>query len=60
MAQLERDMAALEEEKRKIETALCGGTTSVDEITAMSRRLPQLNEELEEKELRWLELSELA
>ena len=60
MAQLERDMADLEEEKRKIETALCGGTTSVDEITAMSRRLPQLNEELEEKELRWLELSELA
>ena len=38
---------------------LCGGTTSVDEITAMSKRLPVLNEELDEKSLRWLELSEI-
>ena len=60
LAQLDKDIAALEEEKKKIEEALCGGTTSVDEITSMSKRLPQLNEELEEKEMRWLELSELA
>lgn len=59
-AQLERDIAALEEEKQKIESALCGGTTSADEITSMSRRLPLLKSELDEKELRWLELSELA
>lgn len=59
-AQLERDIAALEEEKQKIESALCGGTTSADEITSMSRRLPLLRSELDEKELRWLELSELA
>lgn len=59
-AQLERDIAALEEEKQKIESALCGGTTSADEITSMSRRLPLLRNELDEKELRWLELSELA
>ena len=57
--QLERDIEALEAEKKRIEEALCGGTTSVDEITAMSKRLPQLNDELDEKSLRWLELSEI-
>ena len=59
MEQLEKDIAVLEEEKKQIEEALCGGTTSVDEITAMSKRLPQLNEELDEKSMRWLELSEI-
>ena len=58
--QLEQDIAHLEEEKKQIEAALCGGTTSVDEITKMSKRLPHLTEELEEKEMRWLELSEFA
>ena len=58
--QLEQDIAALEDEKKRIEAALCGGTTSVDEITQMSKRLPTLAEELEAKELRWLELSEFA
>ena len=59
MEQLEKDIAALEAEKKQIEEALCGGTTSVDEITAMSKRLPVLNDELDEKSLRWLELSEI-
>ena len=59
MEQLEKDIAALEDEKKQIEEALCGGTTSVDEITAMSKRLPLLNEELDEKSMRWLELSEV-
>ena len=59
-AQLEKDIAALEAEKKTIEAALCGGTTSVDEITRLSKRLPELNNELEEKEMRWLELSEFA
>ena len=58
--QLENDIAQLEAEKNRIEEALCGGTTSVDEITRLSKRLPLLQEELEEKEMRWLELSELA
>lgn len=58
--QLEKDIARLEEEKKRIETALCGETTSIDEITTLSKRLPVLTEELEEKELRWLELSELS
>ncbi len=59
LEQLERDIEALETEKKKIEEALCGGTTAVDEITAMSKRLPLLNDELDEKSMRWLELSEI-
>ena len=57
-AQLEKDIVALEEEKKQIEEALCGGTISVEEITALSKRLPELNDELDEKSMRWLELSE--
>ena len=59
MEQLEKDIVALEDEKKHREEALCGGTTSVDEITAMSKRLPVLNDELDEKSMRWLELSEI-
>lgn len=59
MEALEADIAKLEAEKSEIETALSSGTLSVKEITAHSRRLPLLTEELEEKEMRWLELSEI-
>ena len=59
MEQLESDIAALEVEQKQIEEALCGGTTSVEEITAMSKRLPLLKDELDEKSMRWLELSEI-
>ncbi len=55
---LEKEIAFLEEEKKQIEAALCGAVTSVDEITRLSKRLPILNEELDEKSMRWLELSE--
>ena len=58
--QLEKDIEALEQEKTDIESALSSGTVSVDEITAMSKRLPLLNDELDEKSMRWLELSEFA
>ena len=58
-AQLEKDIAALEEEQRQIEEALCGGTVDIGTITAMSKRLPQLKDELDEKSMRWLELSEI-
>ena len=58
--QLEKDIEALEKEKSDIETALSSGTISVDEITVMSKRLPLLNDELDEKSMRWLELSEFA
>ena len=58
--QLEKDIATLEDEKKQMEDALSSGTLSVDEITQMSKRLPLLNDELDEKSMRWLELSELA
>ena len=57
--QLEKDIAALETEKTQIEEALCSGTLSVDELTEKSKRLPALNDELDEKTMRWLELSEI-
>lgn len=56
---LEREVATLEEEKKLLEEALCSGALSVDELTEKSKRLPVLNEELDEKTMRWLELSEL-
>ena len=59
LEQLEKDIEALEVEKKQIEEALCGGTTSVEEITTMSKRLPVLNDELDKKSMRWLELSEI-
>ncbi len=56
---LEKDIAALETEKSQIEAALCGAEQSVEVITAMSKRLPELTDELDEKTMRWLELSEI-
>ncbi len=58
--QLEKDIERLETEKKEIEDALCSGTLSVDNITEKSIRLPLLTDELDEKSMRWLELSEFA
>ena len=60
LQQLGDDIDRLEQEKCELEAALCSGTLSVDDITAKSRRLPQLEAELDEKSMRWLELSEIA
>jgi ATP-binding cassette subfamily F protein uup len=60
MEQLESDLERLEQEKTEIETALSNGSLSVDEITSMSKRLPLLNDEIDEKTMRWLELSEIG
>ena len=57
---LEKDIEALEAEKKQIEEALSSGTLSVADITTMSKRLPVLTDELDEKSLRWLELDEVA
>ena len=57
--QLEQEIAALEEEKKMIEAALCSGTLGVEELTEKSKRLPVLDKELDEKTMRWLELSEI-
>lgn len=57
--QLEKEIAELEAEKKAVEEALCSGTLSVDELTEKSRRLPQLTDLIDEKTMRWLELSEM-
>ena len=57
---VEADIACLEEEKTQLEEALCSGALSVDELTEKSIRLPQLNAELDEKMMRWMELSEIG
>ena len=56
---LDKEIAILEEERKKIENALCSGNLSVEELTAKSKRLPELQRELDEKSMRWLELSEI-
>ena len=57
--QLEQEIATLEAEKKSIEEALCSGALSVEELTEKSKRLPQLTELIDEKTMRWLELSEI-
>ena len=59
LKQLEEQIEALENEKKEIEDALCSGSLSVDELTEKSKRLPLLANELDEKSMRWLELSEI-
>ena len=56
---LEKDIAALEAEQHQLEEALCSGNLSIEELTEKSKRLPQLKDELDEKTMRWLELSEI-
>ena len=57
--QLAKEIEALEAEQKQLEEALCSGTLSVDELTEKSKRLPLIKDELDEKEIRWLELAEI-
>ena len=57
--QLEKEITGLEAEKAAIEEQLCSGTLSVDELTEKSKRLPEVNDLIDEKTMRWLELSEI-
>lgn len=58
-AQLEKEIAELEKEQKEIEEQLCSGKLPVDKLTEKSKRLPLIKEELDLKEMRWLELSEI-
>ena len=58
-ATVESAIADLEAEKASIEEVLCTGTLTAEELTQKSIRLASLNEELDEKTMRWLELSEI-
>ena len=56
--QLEKDLEALAAEKAELEEKLSSGTMPFDQLQAASERIGQIMEETDEKELRWLELSE--
>ena len=57
--QLTQEIDALTEEQKKLEEELCSGNLSVEELTEKSQRLPEIKDELDEKEMRWLELAEM-
>ncbi len=57
--QLAKEIEALENERKLLEEALCSGTLSVEELTSKSKRLPEIGDELDAKEMRWLELAEI-
>ena len=57
--QLTQEIDKHTEEQKKLEEALCSGTLSVEELTEKSKRLPEIKDELDEKEMRWLELAEM-
>lgn len=57
--QLSQEIDALTEEQKKLEEELCSGNLSVEELTEKSKRLPEIKDELDEKEMRWLELAEM-
>jgi ATP-binding cassette subfamily F protein uup len=59
LEQVEKEIEQLEAEKKQIEEALCSGTLSIEELTEKSKRLPLLNDEIDEKTMRWMELSEI-
>lgn len=58
--QLSKDIEKLEAEQKQIEDALCSGTLTVEQITELSCRLPEVKDALDEKSMRWLELSEFS
>lgn len=57
--QLTQEIDALTEEQKKLEEELCSGNLSVEELTEKSKRLPEIKDKLDEKEMRWLELAEM-
>ena len=57
--QLTKELEHLENEQKTLEEALCSGQLSVEELTDKSKRLPEIKDEIDEKEMRWLELAEI-
>lgn len=57
--QLTKELELLENEQKTLEEALCSGQLSVEELTEKSKRLPEIKDEIDEKEMRWLELAEI-
>jgi len=59
LEELDKLLPQLEEEKSRLETELSSGTLSTDELYAHSTRISELIQLIDEKEIRWLELSEI-
>ena len=57
---LEKEITQLEDEQKQLEEALCSGRLSVDDLTQKSKRLYEIKNEIDEKSMRWLELSEIG
>ena len=57
---LESEIAKLETDISNLEAELCSGSLSIEELTDKSILLPKLKKELDDKSMRWLELSELG
>lgn len=57
--QLTKELEQLENEQKTLEEALCSGQLSVEDLTEKSKRLPEIKDEIDEKEMRWLELAEI-
>lgn len=57
--QLTKELEQLENEQKTLEEALCSGQLSVEELTEKNKRLPEIKDEIDEKEMRWLELAEI-
>ena len=57
--QLTKELEQLENEQKTLEEALCSGQLSVEELTEKSKHLPEIKDEIDEKEMRWLELAEI-
>jgi ATP-binding cassette subfamily F protein uup len=58
--QLEKDIPKLEKEKAELNEKLASGQLEFQELQDISLKIGKISEELEEKEMRWLELSELT
>lgn len=57
---LDEDITKLEQQIKDLEEEICSGKLTVEDLTTKSMLLPTLKEELDEKSMRWLELSELS
>lgn len=58
--ELDAEIPRLEAEKKELEESMSSGTLSPDELIRQSERISQLIDELDDKGMRWLELSEFA
>ena len=59
MEQFEKDISLLEEEKAIIETEMNSGNSPSEKLVILAQRHGEIRIILDDKEMRWLELSEI-